>query len=107
MAFYGWGSTAPGQQPLRGGSLLFITQFPGTPGIHFIDLKRMNGWIDHGATQWFWTLNVVTICILSFCLSYHVRSGTGMVIRACKPKSIKIGLFEHFSVEVSFNSEKN
>ena len=43
MAFYEWGSTAPGQQPLRGGSLLFITQFPGTPGIHFIDLRRMNG----------------------------------------------------------------
>ena len=30
--FYGWGSTASRQQPLRGGSLLFTTQFPEIPG---------------------------------------------------------------------------
>ena len=26
--FYGWGSTAPRLEPLRGGSLLFTTKFP-------------------------------------------------------------------------------
>ena len=39
--FYGWGSTASRLQPLRGGSLLFTTQFPEIPGTHFIDLE---GW---------------------------------------------------------------
>ena len=29
--FYGWGSTASGLQPLRGGSLLFTIQFPEIP----------------------------------------------------------------------------
>ena len=30
--FYGWSSTASRLQPLRGGSLLFTTQFPEIPG---------------------------------------------------------------------------
>ena len=30
--FYEWGSTASGLEPLRGGSLLFTTKFPETPG---------------------------------------------------------------------------
>ena len=30
--FYGWGSTTSRLQPLRGGSLLFTTQFPEIPG---------------------------------------------------------------------------
>ena len=29
--FYGWGSTASRQEPLRGGSLLFTTKFPEIP----------------------------------------------------------------------------
>ena len=33
--FYGWGSTASGLEPLRGGSLLFTTKFPEIPGIQF------------------------------------------------------------------------
>ena len=41
-SFYGWGSTASRQEPLRGGSLLFTTKFPDIPGTHFIDLRRMN-----------------------------------------------------------------
>ena len=41
--FYGWGSTASRLQPLRGGSLLFIIQFPVIPGTHFIDLGMMKG----------------------------------------------------------------
>ena len=32
--FYGWGSTTSRLQPLRGGSLLFTTQFPEIPGSH-------------------------------------------------------------------------
>ena len=51
--FYGKGSTALRLEPLRGGSLLFTTKFPEIPGIHFIDLGRMNGRVDLGATQWF------------------------------------------------------
>ena len=35
--------------------LLFTIQFPEIPGTHFIDLVRMKGWDDLGATQWFWT----------------------------------------------------
>ena len=38
--FYGWGSTASSKATatLRGGSLLFTTQFPEIPGTHFIYL---------------------------------------------------------------------
>ena len=55
--FYGWGSTASRLEPLQGGSLLFTIQFPDIPGTHFIDLGRMKGWVNFGATQWFWTRN--------------------------------------------------
>ena len=41
--FSGWGSTASRLEPLRGGSLLFTTNFPGIPGTRFIDLGRMKG----------------------------------------------------------------
>ena len=53
--FYGWGSTASRLEPLRGGSLLFTTKFPEIPGTHFIDLRKLKGWVDLGATQWIWT----------------------------------------------------
>ena len=39
--FYGWSATASRLEPLRGGSLLFTTKFPETPGTHFIDLGRI------------------------------------------------------------------
>ena len=55
VPFYGWGSTSSRLEPLRGGSSLFTTKFPEIPGTHFIDLGRMNGWVDLGDTQWFWT----------------------------------------------------
>ena len=42
-------------KPLRGGSLLFTIQFPQIPGTHFIDFRRMKGWVNLAATQWFWT----------------------------------------------------
>ena len=41
--FYRLGSTASRLEPLQGGSLLFTTKFPETPGTHFIDLGRMKG----------------------------------------------------------------
>ena len=53
--FYGWGLTASRLHSLRGGSLLFTIQFPEIPGTHFIDLRRMKGCVDFGATQWFLT----------------------------------------------------
>ena len=53
--FYRWGSTASRLEPIQGGSLLFTTTFPEIPGTHFINLGRMKGWVDLGATQWFWT----------------------------------------------------
>ena len=49
--FYGWGSTASRRESLRGGSLLFTTKFPEIPGTHFIDLGRMEGWVNIRATQ--------------------------------------------------------
>ena len=39
---------------LRGGSLLFTTKLPDIPGTHLIDLRRMKGWVNLGATQCFW-----------------------------------------------------
>ena len=53
VPFYGWSSTASRLQPLQGGSLLFTIQFPEIPVTHFIDLVRMKGCVDLGATQWF------------------------------------------------------
>ena len=41
--FSGWGSIASKLEPLRGGSLLFTTNFPEIPGTQFIDLRRMKG----------------------------------------------------------------
>ena len=51
--FYGWGSTASTLEPLRGGNVLFTTKFLEVPGTHFIDLGRMKGGVDLGATQRF------------------------------------------------------
>ena len=48
--FYRWGSTASRLEPLRGASLLFTTKFPKIPGTHFMDLGRLNGRVDLGAT---------------------------------------------------------
>ena len=36
--FYGWDSTTSRLEPLRGGSLLFITKFPEISGTHFTNL---------------------------------------------------------------------
>ena len=69
--FYGWDSTASRLQPLRGDSLLFTIQFPEIPGAHFIDLRRMKGCVDLGATQWFlntglldWESSALTIIFI-------------------------------------------
>ena len=61
--FYGWSSTASKLEPLRGGSLLFTTKFPQIPGTHFIDLGRMEGWVDLGATRWFALILMVRRCL--------------------------------------------
>ena len=53
--FYGWGSTSSRLEPLRGGRLLFTTKFPKFPGTHFINLRKMKGWVNLRAIQWFWT----------------------------------------------------
>ena len=42
-------------EPLQGGSLLFITQFKKIPGTHLINLGKMKGCLDLGATPWFST----------------------------------------------------
>ena len=41
-------------EPLQGDSLLFTTKFQEINGTHFIDLRRMKGWINLGAMHWFW-----------------------------------------------------
>ena len=43
------------KEPLWKYSLLLTTQSSGVPGTHLMDLGRMKGWVDFGATQWFWT----------------------------------------------------
>ena len=60
-AFHGWGLTGSRLEPLQGGSLLFTTKFPELPGIHFNDLGKMKSWVDHRATQWFWTQDPWTL----------------------------------------------
>ena len=52
--FFWWGSTAPTLEPLRGGSLYFTTKIPQTPGIHFINLEKMKGWLNYAATKRLW-----------------------------------------------------
>ena len=37
-------------EPLLGDSLLFTTKSPGGPGTHLIDLRKMKGWANLGAT---------------------------------------------------------
>ena len=64
--FYGWGSTASRLEPLWGGSLLFTTKSPDIPGPHFIDFGRMKGWVDLGATEWFWTRTLGLVLISWF-----------------------------------------
>ena len=39
--------------PPQGDSLLFTTKSPGVPGTHLIDLGRIKGSVDLGATKWF------------------------------------------------------
>ena len=45
------------QKPLRGNSLLLITRFPVLLGTHLVNLRRMKGWVELGATKQFWTWN--------------------------------------------------
>ena len=43
------------KEPLKGDILLFTTKSPWVPSTHFINLEKMEGWVNLGATQWFWT----------------------------------------------------
>ena len=43
------------KEPLRGDSSLFNTKSPVVPGTNFINLERIKGWVNLGATQWFRT----------------------------------------------------
>ena len=45
----------PHKDRLRGDSLLFTAMSLEIPDAPLIDLWRMKGWVDLGATQWFWT----------------------------------------------------
>ena len=38
--------------------LLFTTLSPAVPGTHLINIGKMKGRVDHGATQWFKTQNL-------------------------------------------------
>ena len=38
-----WFNCLKATEPLRGGSFLFTTKFPGIPGTHLIDIRRMKG----------------------------------------------------------------
>ena len=49
--YYGLCSTTP--RPLQEDSLLFTTKLPEIPGTHLIDLRKMKGWVNLGATQRF------------------------------------------------------
>ena len=40
-------------EPQWGDSLIFTTNSPGGASTHLIDLERMKGGVDLGATQWF------------------------------------------------------
>ena len=37
---------------LKADSLLFITKTSDIPGTHLIDLKKVKGWVNLGATHW-------------------------------------------------------
>ena len=51
VSLYGCGSIDSWQvEPLQGSGLLFPTKFPEIPETHFIDLGRMKGSVDLGAT---------------------------------------------------------
>ena len=42
------------EEPHWGGSLLYNTTFPEIPDTYFINLGKMKGWVNPGATQLFW-----------------------------------------------------
>ena len=42
-------------EPIRGDSLVFTIKFTKIPGTYLINFRRMKGWVNPEATQWFWT----------------------------------------------------
>ena len=54
--FYGLGSTASRlRNHYEEAVYFFTTKFAEIPGTQLIDLGRMKGWVDLGASQWFGT----------------------------------------------------
>ena len=51
--FYCWGSNFSRLQSHYKKAVYFTIQFPGVPDTQLIDIGRMKGWVDLGATQWF------------------------------------------------------
>ena len=54
-----------------GRQFTFTIKFPEIPNAHFINLGRMKGWVDLGATWWFWTwapwIGNCLIALLDYC----------------------------------------
>ena len=50
LPFYGWGSRL---EPLQGGSLLFTAKLLEIPGTYFVNIGKMSGLVNLGATPWF------------------------------------------------------
>ena len=40
-------------KPLQRDNLPLPTKFPECPGTHLINLRRIKGWVNLGATHWF------------------------------------------------------
>ena len=55
--FYGWGSPVSGLQSHRKKTVYFLPLSLGIHSTHVIELGRVKGWVDLGATQWFQTRN--------------------------------------------------
>ena len=94
-------------EPLRGDSFLFTIKFPDIPGTHLIDLGRMKGRVDLGATEWFCrSCNTVDdlstkICVPNKTKSVNVKD-FNMVTRIYEAKT----LVKHISCDCKckFNS---
>ena len=97
--FYGWGSTALRLQPLQGGSLPFTTKSPEIPGTHFIDLGKMKGWVDFGATRWL--NNVIASSIFKFGISFLLLLFIGSYLK------IKINIPAMFETEIEMIEKLN
>ena len=95
-SFYGWSSTASRLEPLRGGSLLFTIKSPEISGTHFIDLGRMKGWVDIGATPYLQRLQMAasrlnqSIFQLTHCFIIAYELIIYQIKTSCKPSMTRL-----------------